>query len=290
MAPPTASSILSTCFPTQPGLLLETSRLQSLFYNILMVAFLVALATIALFQFIKPVARSLIYRQAIDRWAAQLQRQGKTGLNSWNEARPQWLQRIRPRPILIGSALNREADSAERHPWSKAVTSTALPYVMREVQNRASKIIESPSESPALFLGLTEQASPDDQHTLIWFDSLRRSNEKLFARLTAEAVADDPPEKTSSPTRDAARVVVAAQQAVAAAVEKKLDGLQLALAVRWAFAGRCFALLLGVVLAVVAALSINAGSPLTLLIGLAGGALASLLHDAGTRLAGASRR
>lgn len=281
------------CTGNECAYLFEIGRLQDLLTGFVFVSLLIAIATLAIVQFVKPAARGLIRWRATRAWRRRQERDRKLRYEDFASP-PDWL-----RLWGLPSRLKLPEPKLESKPTSGplgrggAMTTSSTDHYMRQVQNEAVAVLEHPSEHFESFLLLTQGASVSDQATLIWVDVLRRFRPEAYAHAMeaqqSSGVADGKAEPRAA-AKMVGTTITAAQEAVAAASERALDELQLELLGTWTLGGRYLALLAGLLVAIFAGQAVRAISPFTFLLGLSGGALASMIYESARGFAARRRR
>jgi len=107
---------------------------------------------------------------------------------------------------------------------------------MKKLENMAQSILEAPSRREFDFLRLSQGASPIDQLLAIEVDRAARTNPDQLENLKSGGKE----ERVLPP------VILAAQEHVAAAAERNLDDLQLALGQKWPAMVKLGSVLVGV--------------------------------------------
>lgn len=293
----------------QPNLLVELRHVRDLLAGLLIVCGLVALASVAILQFAKPAARGFVQRRETQRWLKK--RLDETGKAEKAVAGypPRWIERLLHLNELEIPQQGFDNRELKRGPFSARPTIVTVPdeFYMRDIQNATAEVLEAPSHHVRLFLALSQGADLYHQAGILWLDLIGRHYPGLLRSLAEAQDRDSDPEmakpaparasSTAKRAKALAEAMAAAsaaasadQEAVSAACERGHDELQLKLASGWTYGSRYLSLGVGLIVALAAAASVAALSPLTLLIGLAGGALASLLLEAGSKVGSDRRR
>lgn len=212
-------------------------------------------------------------------------------IKSWDRAmRYNWLRRIddNDKADADGDNYNPQSAPLPIFVWRRRgfrARSTYLPdeLFMRTIENEAKSVVGRPSKNPYLFTLLTATAPDEDRAMAAWFDVLAQREPAVAAKMMNAAEGAE---------TGTAAAVAAAQSAVAAAAEAWLDRFQLSLASKSLLVNRLFAILAGIALAGLAAGVSQWRGPASLLtaVGIAGGLLGLLVHDAALGWAGGRRR
>ena len=263
----------------------EIAALESV-RDFLLLSFLnclfVAVATLAVVQFLKPILRILLQRMVFNRWMVRRDRRSR-GLTF-----PAWLTAaIKPRRFKFADLGSKFHDTKSRLHAGWALLGNAL--FMRAFQNRAQFVLEHPSDNGRDFELLSADASSDDRGVVFLLDVLGRTDPALVARLTMPPSGQNDLEDGAQGGVSAA--IAAAQESIAAASERAIDELQFGLIGTWPFLARFLSVGIAIGIAAYAASSAGVGYlSYPFLIGIPAGLLASLTFDVMKGLVAARER
>jgi len=290
--------------------------LQKILVDALIASLSLGLLVAVLVQVIKqlPYLRVWVNRHAIEQWQARRrtsvyaiteafkENRKPAWMKTWGGGKAEWnLPSSGPsssEPVLDLSWLfwtpAQEASSPKSGVPNERISLMPIlaqptDLLLKELQNIAAQVQEHPATFPRAFGLISAGANPDDQLALLWFDQMATKDPSLIERLSPmdkapSAYADKPEDGDSSPPDALAAGVRAAQDRIAAAVDRNLDALQITLALRWPRT----MFVLSIVLAIAIALSAtrsggvvqSPGLLLIMMVGVAGGVLATVVYDA----------
>lgn len=261
---------------------------------------LIALLSLLLVQMFKLPLRYGSHRWLLGLWLARRSASASRFREQSHAVEiPQWLTQACPKGTStkkieeLKSARVKDIDKALHLKKALRYMATAslflqVEVLMKQIQNLAQEVLDHPSEHWAALPFLAHGASADDMVILYRVDWLAGKYPDFLGRLTRpqghdELTEHQPSKEGEQPTPRYPEAFVAAQDNVAAAVERNLDDLQIRLTTWSPMVLRGFALLAGMVIALVAGLWL-VKLPVELfwilaLIGLAAGYLASLAYD-----------
>lgn len=254
------------------SLLASLSATRQLLIEALVATVILSLLVTIVVETLKAGMQIGFRRRTFMKWWDRIGSEAKTANNAAGEAssEPTWAQLGMslpqdplPTKVTFGDMLGRFGEEALR--------ACALPDVlfMRKIENMGRAILERPSETPDVFLTLTNGAAAAEQKLVIRFDrAIRRS-----PAISAAAKSDDDVPKISP-------IILAAQDRTAAAFERNLDDLQLILADEWPLLMYSTSLIAGAGLSFIVAVFVNGLSFTYLVTMIAIGATAGLLSAA----------
>ncbi len=295
--------------------------LQKILVDALIASLSLGLLVAVLVQVIKqlPYLRMWVNRRAIAQWQARRQTSVDAITAAFKENRkPAWMK------TWGGSKAEWNLPSSEPSPsepvldlswrfWTPAeeasspksgmpnerialmpILAQPTDLLLKELQNIAAQVQEHPATFPRAFALISAGANPDDQLALLWFDQMATKDPSLIERLSPmdkapsadadEAEADKAVDDDSSPPDALAAGVRAAQDRIAAAVDRNLDALQITLALRWPRTMFVLSIFLAMAIALSAttsgAIAQSPGLLLLMMVGVVGGVLATVVYDA----------